>query len=172
MKVLTGDSGDNVSPAYWYTLNGRRYGISEKKASEIVSEFKQKHGTLSHMYLYNNEYIVDLANIIIRIMKAKHMNREQIISNIRSNVNLMVLSAESIPEGILDDMFKLIESSIHIKNLNLNEISSMKTLLENTSYKTDESSISISSKIFSNDSNDSSSDFSFIKDRKTQNKIF
>jgi 5'-3' exonuclease len=172
MKVLTGDSGDNVSPAYWYTLNGRRYGISEKKASEIVSEFKQKHGTLSHMYLYNNEYVVDLANIIIRIMKAKHMNREQIISNIRSNVNLMVLSAESIPEGILDDMFKLIESSIHIKNLNLNEISSMKTLLENTSYKTDESSISISSKIFSNDSNDSSSDFSFIKDRKTQNKIF
>lgn len=172
MKVLTGDSGDNVLPAYWYINKNRRYGISDKKASDIVSEFKQKHGTLSHMYLYNNEYIVDLANIIIRVMKAKHMNREQIISNIRSNVNLMVLSAESIPEGILDDMFKLVESSIHIKNLNLGGISSMKTLLENTSYKTDESSILISSKIFSNDSGDSSGDFSFIKDRKTQNKIF
>ena len=40
-KVLTGDAGDNVQPAYWYVLKGRRYGISDKKAAEIISEFKQ-----------------------------------------------------------------------------------------------------------------------------------
>ena len=51
-KVLTGDAGDNVTPAYWYVSKNRRYGISEKKAEEIVLEFKQKHGGLSHMYLY------------------------------------------------------------------------------------------------------------------------
>jgi len=64
-KVLTGDAGDNVTPAYWYVSKDRRYGISEKKAEEIVSEFKQKHGVLSHMYLYNDELVTDLANIII-----------------------------------------------------------------------------------------------------------
>lgn len=169
-KVLTGDSGDNVSPAYWYVLNGRRYGISDKKAGEIISEFKHKHGTLSHMYLYNNELITDLANITIRVMKAKHMSREQIIANIRSNVNLMVLSAESIPEGILDEMFLFVESKLNINNLDLKGISSMKSLLEGTSYKTEESGINVSSKIFKDD--DDSTDFSFIKDRKTQNKIF
>ena len=39
------------------------------------------------MYLYNDELITDLANITIRVMKAKHMSREQIISNIKSNVS-------------------------------------------------------------------------------------
>ena len=170
-KVLTGDSGDNVSPAYWYVLNGRRYGISDKKASEIISEFKQKHGTLSHMYLYNTELITDLANIIIRVMKAKHMSREQIIANIRSNVNLMVLSAESIPDGILDEMFRFVESKMNLNAVDLKGISSMKSLLEGTSYKADEGGISVSSKIFKDDEDDST-DFSFIKDRKSQNKIF
>lgn len=169
-KVLTGDAGDNVSPAYWYVLNGRRYGISDKKAAEIISEFKQKYGTLSHMYLYNNELITDLANITIRVMKVKHMSREQIIANIRSNVNLMVLSSESIPDGILDEMFRYVESKLNINNLDLKGISSMKSLLEGTSYKVEESGIKVSSKIFKDD--DDSTDFSFIKDRKTQNKIF
>ena len=87
-KVLTGDAGDNVPPAYYYTQKNRRYGISEKKATAIIDEFKQKHGSLSHMYLYEEGYITDLANITIRQTKAKHMSREQIISNIKSNVIL------------------------------------------------------------------------------------
>ena len=123
------------------------------------------------MYLYNNELITDLANITIRVMKAKHMSREQIIANIRSNVNLMVLSSESIPGGILDEMFRFVESKLNINNLDLKGISSMKSLLEGTSYKAEESGINVSSKIFKDDDNDST-DFSFIKDRKTQNKIF
>ena len=169
-KVLTGDAGDNVTPAYWYVSKDRRYGISEKKAEEIVSEFKQKHGVLSHMYLYNDELVTDLANIIIRVMKAKHMTREQIIINIKSNVNLMVLSAESIPEGILDEMFRSIESKISLNTLKINGVSSMKSILENSPYKTEDTSIAVSSKIFKDDEDDS--DFSFISDRKQKGKIF
>lgn len=169
IKVLIGDSGDNILPAYWYVLNNRRYGISEAKALKIVEEFKKKHGDLSYMYLYNNEYVTDLANITIKIMNAKHMSREQIISNIRSNVNLMILSSVSIPEGILDDMFRHVESKLNINDINLKKISSMKLLLEGTSYKANEGGISVSSKIFGNDDTE---DFSFIKDRKQKNTIF
>jgi len=169
-KVLTGDAGDNVTPAYWYVSKDRRYGISEKKADEIVSEFKQKHGVLSHMYLYNDELVTDLANITIRVMKAKHMTREQIIANIKSNVNLMVLSAESIPEGILDEMFLSIESKISLNTLKINGVSSMKSILENSPHKTEDTSIAVSSKIFKDDEDDS--DFSFISDRKQKGKIF
>jgi len=169
-KVLTGDAGDNVTPAYWYVSKNRRYGISEKKAEEIILEFKQKHGGLSHMYLYNDELIKDLANITIRIMKAKHMSSEQIISNIKSNINLMVLSSESIPESILDEMFRSIETKINLNTLKLNAVSSMKSILENSSYKVEDNSISISSKIFSGDKD--TSDFSFITDRKQKGKIF
>jgi len=169
-KVLTGDAGDNVPPAYWHVSKNRRYGVSEKKATEIISEFKEKHGILSHMYLYNDEYITDLANILIRVMKAKHMSREQIITNLKSNVNLMVLAAESIPEGILDEMFRSVESKMNHNALELKKVSTMKSLLENTSYSSDES-IAVSSKIFKDDDGDDD-DFSFIKDKKSQKKIF
>jgi 5'-3' exonuclease len=170
-KVLTGDAGDNVPPAYHYTLKNRRYGISEKKATAIIAEFKEKHGHLSHMYLYNDEYVTDLANMTIRVMNAKHMSREQIISNIKSNVNLMVLAAESIPEGILDEMFKSVESKMNIKGLQLKEISTMKSILEGTEYSKETDS-SFKASFFKDDDSDDSNDMSFIKGTKKQDKIF
>jgi 5'-3' exonuclease len=168
-KVLTGDAGDNVPPAYYYTLKNRRYGISEKKATAIIAEFKEKHGHLSHMYLYNEEYVTDLANMVIRVMNAKHMSREQIIANIKSNVNLMVLAAESIPEGILDEMFKYVESKMNQKGLQLKTISTMKSLLEGTEYAKEVDS-SFKASFFKDD--DDEGDLSFIKDTKKQDKIF
>jgi len=168
-KVLTGDAGDNVPPAYYYTSKNRRYGISEKKATAIIAEFKEKHGHLSHMYLYNEEYVTDLANMVIRVMNAKHMSREQIIANIKSNVNLMVLAAESIPEGILDEMFKSVESKMNQRGLQLKTISTMKSLLEGTEYAKEVDS-SFKASFFKDD--DDEGDLFFIKDTKKQDKIF
>ncbi len=170
-KVLTGDAGDNVPPAYYYKSKNRRYGISEKKATAIIAEFKEKHGHLSHMYLYNDEYITDLANMTIRVMNAKHMSREQIISNLKSNVNLMVLAAESIPEGILDEMFKSVESKMNIKGLQLKTISTMKSILENTEYAKETDS-SFKASFFKDDDSNESNDMSFIINKKSQGKIF
>jgi len=174
-KVLTGDSGDNVPPAYWYVSkpkNGksRRYGVSESKATAIIAEFKEKHGSLSHMYLYEDGYITDLANILIRHMKAKHMSREQIISNLKSNVNLMVLSSHTIPEGILDEMFQSVESTININELALPNISTMKKIVGGTKYDGDDNS-AFKASFFKGD-NDNSDDMSFITNKKTKGKIF
>ena len=174
-KVLTGDSGDNVPPAYWHIStpkNGtpRRYGISEAKAGAIIQEFKDKHGSLSHMYLYEDGYITDLANILIRHMKAKHMSREQIISNLKSNVNLMVLSSHTIPEGILDEMFKSVESQININELVLPNVSTMKKIVEGTKHDGDDNS-AFKASFFKGDSDDSD-DMSFITNKTTKGKIF
>ena len=173
-KVLTGDSGDNVPPAYWHTstTNGktRRYGVSEGKATAIIDEFKLKHGTLSHMYLYEDGYITDLANILIKHMKAKHMSREQIITNLKSNVNLMVLSSHTIPEGILDEMFKSVESQININELVLPNVSTMKKIVEGTKYDGDDNS-AFKASFFKGD-NDNDNDMSFITNKKTKGKIF
>ena len=173
-KVLTGDSGDNVPPAYWHTstTNGktRRYGVSEGKATAIIDEFKLKHGTLSHMYLYEDGYITDLANILIKHMKAKHMSREQIITNLKSNVNLMVLSSHTIPEGILDEMFKSVESQINVNELVLPNVSTMKKIVEGTKYDGDDNS-AFKASFFKGD-NDNDNDMSFITNKKTKGKIF
>ena len=174
-KVLTGDSGDNVPPAYWHTLtkNGktRKYGVSEGKATAIIDEFKEKHGILSHMYLYEDGYITDLANILIRHMKAKHMSREQIIINLKSNVNLMVLSSHTIPEGILDEMFKSVESQININELVLPNVSTMKKIVEGTKYDGDDNS-AFKASFFKGDDSDDNTDMSFITNKKTKGKIF
>ena len=174
-KVLTGDSGDNVPPAYWHTstTNGktRRYGVSEGKATAIIDEFKLKHGTLSHMYLYEDGYITDLANILIKHMKAKHMSREQIITNLKSNVNLMVLSSHTIPEGILDEMFKSVESQINVNELVLPNVSTMKKIVEGTKYDGDDNS-AFKASFFKGESDDDADNMSFITNKKTKGKIF
>ena len=99
------------------------------------------------------------------------MSREQIISNIKSNVQLMVLSSHTIPEGILDEMFKSVESKMNVNELKLPNISTMKAVLENTKYQGDDNS-AIKSAIFKNDKDDNSNDFSFITNKKSKGKIF
>lgn len=168
-KILTGDSGDNVSPAYWYTKGTRTYGISDNKAEEILQEFKNKHGEISLLYFYNDEYLNDLANIVVRVMNAKYMNKETILGNLKLNISLMILSSHTIPEDILEEMFKSIEPNLDKFTLNLKSMTKADKLLENTKYSAEES-IEVNSSIFKNDKSDD--DFSFITDRKTNSKIF
>ena len=172
-KVLTGDSGDNVPPAYWHTRTAndgksRTYGVSEAKAQAIVDEFKQKHGDLSILYLFNDDYLQDLRNILVKVMKAKYMSPETILTNIKNNVNLMILNSKTIPESILDEMFKTIEIKMKQESSDLKGLTTMQKLLENTEYA--KASIDMSAKILEDDSD--SDDFSFIKDRKQKGKIF
>ena len=82
----------------------------------------------------------------------------------------MVLAAESIPEGILDEMFKSVESKMNLKGLQLKTISTMKSILENTEYAKETDS-SFKASFFKDDDNDSD-DMSFIKGGKKQDKIF
>jgi 5'-3' exonuclease len=175
-KILTGDAGDNVSSAYWYTKassNGstRTFRITDAKASLIVDEFKKKHKELNPMFLYSQEHIRDLAQITVRVMNAKHMSLDQIIGNLNVNVNLVVLSSNTIPEGILDEMFSHVESNIGAKETMLKEMATMKDLLKGTDYVTEGDGMKITSSFLKN-SEDDGSDMSFITDRKNKGKVF
>jgi 5'-3' exonuclease len=172
-KMLIGDGGDNVMPAYWWTStlkNGstRVMGISDKKADLIYEAFIKKNGPFNYMYLFSQDYITDIANTLIKIMNAKTMSREQIIGNIKMNTNLMLLSSHTIPAEIIEDMFKSIEdrpsSTVDVKRL-----TSMKELLAGTRYVEDDSS-AITSSFFKG--NEEAADMSFITDRKSTKTIF
>lgn len=171
-KILTGDGGDNVPPAYYYTKtssNGktRRYGISDNKAEIILDEFKKRHGEITGLYLFNNEILQDFADITFTIMKAKYMSREQIFNNLKMNIDLMVLSKRTIPEGIVDDIFKHIENSDR-DIVNISKVSDVKNLLENTKFNVErKKSKSMNSSFFDKDD---SNDFSFIKKNSQGNK--
>lgn len=174
IKVLTGDAGDNVPSAYWYTKtskNGktRTYKVSDNKARIIVDEFEKKHGDLNILYLFNDEYLQDLRNILVKVMKANYMSPEKILINIKNNVNLMILNSKTIPESILDEMFKTIEIKMKQESSDLKGLSTMDKILENTSHA--KSPIDMSASILNDDSDDND-DFSFIKDKKSKGKIF
>jgi len=173
-KVLTGDSGDNVTPIYWHTTTHksgtqRTYGVSEKKAQLILEEFEKKYGRVNSLYFFNHDYVEGLANIAIKILKAQHMSKEQIIKNIQSNANLVLLNSTTIPESILEEMFRTVEIHLQNKNLKLSALTTMIKILEGSSYASNTSS-QMTSKFV--DSDDDDDDFSFITDRKQKGKLF
>jgi 5'-3' exonuclease len=173
-KVLTGDSGDNVPPIYSYTTTNKKghkrtYGVSEKKAELILDEFKKKHGIVNSLYFFGEDYVIDIANIAIRILKAKHMNREEIIQNIKKNANLVLLNSKTIPPSILEEMFRTVEIHLQHKHLDIKQLTTMNKLLEGSSYAKEDSN-----KMTSNTLDDikDSDDYSFITDRKQKGKVF
>lgn len=172
-KVLTGDTGDNVPPAYWYTTkdrNGktRTYGVTDDKAMTVVAEFRKRHGELNPLLLHSAEHVRDLANTLIRVANAKHMSPEQIIGNINVNVSLMILSARTIPEGILDEMFKHIEEQGSIR-ADMSRLTNMKAMLEGTTYVSDGGAMQVTSAVLKGADD---GDFSFITDRKKPGAVF
>lgn len=172
-KVLTGDTGDNVPPAYWYTTkdrNGktRTYGVTLDKAMAVVEEFCKRHGELNPLFLHSAEHIRDLANILVRVANAKYMSPEQIIGNINVNVSLMILSARTIPEGILDEMFKHIEEQGDYR-ADMSRLMNMKAMLEGTTYISEGGALQVTSSVLKEGD---SGDFSFITDRKKPGAVF
>ncbi len=173
-KILMGDQGDNVPPAYWTTStlktgSTRTMGISDKKASIIYDEFVKKNGSFNYMYLFSQDYVTDIASILVRVMNAKSMSREQIIANIKMNTNLMLLSSHTIPAEILDDMFKSIEERSSIGPVDVKRLTSMKELLSGTVYIEDDLS-AIASSFFKG--SEDAADMSFITDRKSTKTLF
>lgn len=172
-KVLTGDAGDNVPPAYWYTTkdrNGktRTYGVTGDKAMTVVAEFRKRHGELNPLLLHSAEHVRDLANILVRVANAKHMSPGQIIGNINVNVNLMILSSRTIPEGILDEMFRHVEEQGDHR-ADMSRLMNMKAMLEGTSYVSEGGAMKVTSSVLSGKDD---GDFSFITDRKKPGAVF
>jgi 5'-3' exonuclease len=176
-KVLTGDSGDNVAPIYYYTKtlkNGqqRTYGVSDKKAQAILDEFREKHGNVNPMYFFTNDYVVDVAQISSRVLKAKHMTIDQLIKNIKLNANLVLLNSKTIPESILEEMLRTVELLNKQNNLEVNNLTTMNKILEGSGYEKGNISMTSAMLSDSDDDDDETDDFSFITDKKGKGKLF
>lgn len=172
-KIVTGDIGDNVMPSYWYIKkdkNGkeRMYKTSEAKSIIIVDELIKKNPTLSFMDLFNDDILTDLRNIIVKVMKANLMSPETILTNLKNNVQLMVLSYHTIPESIMDDMHKDVEANINKRNIKINEMSSMNSMLKGTEYE--KAKIDMAAGALKDVKEED--DMSFITDRKKKGKLF
>jgi len=176
-KVLTGDSGDNVPPAYWKTMTSksgktRTYGVSDNKANAIYDEFIKKHGSFTYKDFSNDDVLVDIANTLIKHLKVKDKNTQDIVRNIRTNISLMILSSTTIPENIISNMRESVEYLFYHKT-QMKSLNNMKSLLEGTKYVDDITQPKgFSASVFKDDDSDDDSDMSFIKDRKKNERLF
>jgi hypothetical protein len=175
-KVICGDKGDNIMPIYSYTTpgkngkSGRTYGISKKKFELIHSEFEQKFGEFKDFYLFNEDYKKEIVKIVMTVVKPKHMTYDKILSNLDLNINLVLLHSQIIPKSIQEEMFKSIEKDFEHDTPIFEELNSMKEILKDTDY-IDEDYVPSNMKVFRDNSKPKKEkDFSFIKDRKKQNK--
>jgi|694.fasta_scaffold129630_4 5'-3' exonuclease len=166
-KVLTGDAGDNIKPVYYYTSttkNGTRtYGISEKKAEQVVSMFKKKHGSFLKTFMFDESFQHDICKILIKELNASKMPYDTILNNLKNNANLITLSSQSIPETIHKMMFDEIESEQR-SSINFDNIVKMEKILEGSGH----ANFKLNSDFF----DDTKEDMSFIKKKNNTTTTF
>ncbi len=101
IKVISGDTSDNIQSVFQVTKNGKTRGIGSKGAMSIYEEYHLEFGepSLSDPDLFDN-----IADIICEKKKLSKTNMEKIIKNISKNMQLVDLRIESLPIDIVDKM--------------------------------------------------------------------
>lgn len=135
IKILKGDKGDNISSLI---LKPSKKGntffkISDKKALDILTLFKNKNKRFSSNYFFDKSYKDEIIKYAKEIMNVKIPDSE-LIEKLEKNINLMLLHVETIPDAIQQSMFNVIKNDYNIKINNFDSLSSNKYILENTKY--------------------------------------
>lgn len=109
MKIIGGDTSDNIFPVYYKQGNGetRSKGIGQKTTEKIYNEFSNKLGCSFNFRIYSNEDAMKmLCNIIYDVAKIKddEFTKRMLLDNIITNNKLVSLTEESIPQFVIDVM--------------------------------------------------------------------
>jgi hypothetical protein len=130
-KIITGDSGDNVSALYSWKVKERNYSLTPKMSNSIYNSYKN--------YLFENNYIdstisdkliienyIKISNPHLKkfheiIESFTHSNAEKLdfmnfISKFEKSKQLVSLSVESLPERIVSRTLDIFLQYFHIKN--------------------------------------------------------
>ena len=134
-KMLVGDKSDNIPSVVTYTKtmkNGkvRTFSITEKQSDKILAQYEKDYGHFEVEQLFVPECKAQMADTIYRVVG--NATVDQIVSNLTTNIQLMLLHVRTIPEPILNAIYTDIkESEI---DLNLHTLSQMERILEGTEW--------------------------------------
>ncbi len=101
IKIISGDQSDNIGSVWSQVKNGKKRGIGAKGAKSIYDNYLIEFGevNLDDPDLYEN-----IADLICEKKKLSKTQIESIVENILSNVKLIDLRLENLPEEILEKM--------------------------------------------------------------------
>jgi 5'-3' exonuclease len=106
IKIISGDSSDNINSVWSVTKNGKKRGIGAAGAKTIYDEYLLEFGEVNLMDPDLHENIADL------ICEKKKLSKSQIspiVGNIELNVRLIDLRMSNLPQEVVSRMTKVFE---------------------------------------------------------------
>jgi len=107
IKIISGDSSDNINSVWSVTKNGKKRGIGAAGAKTIYDEYLLEFGEVNLLDPDLHENIADL------ICEKKKLSKSQIspiVGNIELNVRLIDLRMCNLPDEVVNRMTKVFES--------------------------------------------------------------
>lgn len=104
IKLISGDTSDNIKSAYQVFKSGKARGIGEKGAEGIYNLYLEEFGEpdISDPDLFEN-----IADIICEKKKVSKSNIDGIVENIKNNMRLINLDLNNFPPEIVNSMDKV-----------------------------------------------------------------
>jgi 5'-3' exonuclease len=101
IKIISGDTSDNIESVWSQVKNGKKRGIGAKGAKGIYDTYLEEFGdvNLNDPDLYEN-----IADLICEKKKLSKTKIEDIVENIKDNFKLIDLRVDNLPSDILDKM--------------------------------------------------------------------
>jgi 5'-3' exonuclease len=101
VKIISGDTSDNIGSVWSIVKKGKKRGIGGKGAQSIYDEYILEFGelNLSDPDLYEN-----IADLICEKKKLSKTQIETIVENIKGNMKLIDLRLHNLPQEIIDKM--------------------------------------------------------------------
>ena len=107
VKVISGDTSDNIPSVWSVVKNGKKRGIGEKGAKSVFDSYVLEFGEPK----INDPDLSD--NIADLICEKKKLSKSSIVdikNNIENNIKLINLDMDNIPNEIVEKMKNLYES--------------------------------------------------------------
>ncbi len=101
IKIVSGDSSDNIQSVYKVVKNGRSRGIGDKGAKSIYDSYINEFGEVS---LNDPDLYENIADIICEKKKLSKSMIGKIVSNINNNMKVIDLRINNFPNEILNSM--------------------------------------------------------------------
>jgi 5'-3' exonuclease len=101
IKVISGDTSDNIPSVYQVVKNGRKRGIGVKGAAGIIENYIQEFGDLD---LDDPDLYDNIADIICEKKKLPKSSMVSLNSSIEYNMSLVDLRFDRLPSHVIDKM--------------------------------------------------------------------
>jgi hypothetical protein len=107
IKLISGDTSDNISSAWSIVKNGKKRGIADKGAKTIFDEYLVHFGEPN---LNDPDLTENIADLICEKKKLSKSSMDGIKTNIESNMKLILLNTEYMPKEVVQKMSDVYES--------------------------------------------------------------